>query len=172
MVRLFLTFFILTFAVPAHAHDVSKLPPLNEAGVSKDEIFAWVPDAVAEIMTFGFHDHEMRLQNSARHFTREGWEKFIKGLEQSLLLESMKHNRQVVSTKATSPPTLISEGAENDTYQWKIEVLANAKFETESKQRLDKWLLTLIIVRSDEPQNEMGFAIKQWRVALQEPNKR
>ncbi len=86
------------------------------------EIMSWVAQATSEVMTFGFHDYQRRLQQSSRHFTRRGWETFTTALNQSKIIDGMTAGKQVLTAQPRSAPILLKEGVFNGRYRWIVKL--------------------------------------------------
>ena len=59
---------------------IMQLVPLDQPNMATAALMSWVAQATSEVMTFGFHDYQRRLQQSSRHFTHHGWETFTAAL--------------------------------------------------------------------------------------------
>ncbi|MFK7839048.1 MAG: DotI/IcmL family type IV secretion protein [Bdellovibrionales bacterium] len=160
--RVFLALVMLLFSFDAHSHDLKQLPPIDQAGVTHDQVFSWLPLAVTEAMSFSFNDFEGRLKKASRHFTDDGYQSFRKALDRSRILEMVEVNKQVVRMVSASAPILIKEGVVQGVYEWTIEMPVVVTYFAGDKQRSDRLRLVLVVKRSNESQNEMGFGIRQW----------
>lgn len=139
-----------------------KMLPLTEPNLSTPALMSWTAQAVAQTMTFGFHDYRKRLQESSRFFTRPGWAKFTEALEKSGIMDSVEANKQVVTAAPSSAPTLISEGIVNGRYEWLVEVPMNITYKAGSQVRADSPTIRLKIVRVPKLESAHGVGIEQW----------
>ena len=136
---------------------------MNQANLSEPALMSWVAQSVSEVMTFGFSDYRRRLQEASRNFTKRGWESFTKALDQSGILDSVKENRQVLTTIPSGAPVLLQEGLdETGRYFWQVEIPIAITYEAGSKRRSDNLVVRLIIVRVPRLESPYGIGIEQW----------
>ncbi len=136
---------------------------MNQANLSKPALMSWVAQSVSEVMTFGFSDYRRRLQEASRNFTKRGWESFTKALDQSGILDSVKENRQVLTTIPSGAPVLLEEGLDKTgRYFWQVEIPIAITYEAGSKRRSDNLVVRLVIVRVPRLESPYGIGIEQW----------
>lgn len=136
---------------------------MNQANLSKPALMSWVAQSVSEVMTFGFSDYRRRLQEASRNFTKKGWESFTKALDQSGILDSVKENRQVLTTIPSGAPVLLEEGLDQTgRYFWQVEIPIAITYEAGSKRRSDNLVVRLVIVRVPRLESPYGIGIEQW----------
>jgi intracellular multiplication protein IcmL len=140
--------------------------PLNEPNLSTPALMSWVAQASTEVMTFGFNDFRRRLQESSRNFTRRGWESFTQALQRSRIIEMVEANQQVVTAAPQGAPIVRSEGLVAGRYQWTIELPLILTYQSGSRSRSDRLLVTLVVVRVPRLESSNGVGIEQW-VAVQ-----
>ena len=136
--------------------------PLNEPNLSNPALLSWVAQAATEVMTFGFHDFQNRLQESSRYFTTPGWASFSTALTNSRIIETIQQSQQVVTSAPRSAPIILQESIINDRYQWTIELPMKLTFQSGSKIDTRNWLVTIVIVRVPQLGNPNGLGIQQW----------
>lgn len=142
---------------------VVPLVPLSQANLSKPALLSWAAQAASETMTFGFHDYRRRLQESSRHFTRQGWGSFTKALQDSGMIETITENRQVIFATPRSAPTILSEGLmPNGVYRWEVEMPMLITYELGQTKRNDSMNIRLVIVRVPKLESANGVGIEQW----------
>lgn len=136
--------------------------PLSQPNLSTPALMSWAAQAVTEVMTFGFNDYRRRLQESSRHFTRQGWESFKTALERSRIIETVEANSQVVSAAPRGAPILRREGVIQGRYQWTVEIPLALTYQSGSKTKTDSLIITLVIVRVSRLESPSGVGIAQW----------
>ena len=139
--------------------------PLNEPNLSTPALMSWVAQAATEVMTFGFNDYRRRLQESSRNFTRRGWESFTGALQRSRVIEMVEANQQVVTAAPQGAPIVVSEGLVAGRYQWEIQLPMILTYQSGSRTRSDKLLITIIVVRVPRLESPNGVGIEQWIAA-------
>lgn len=135
---------------------------LTQPNLSNPALMSWVAQAATEVMTFGFSDYRRRLQEASRNFTRRGWESFTGALQAARIIESIEENSQVISAAPRGAPVLQSEGVVNGQYQWIVQIPMVMTYESGSRTRSDKWIVTLVIVRVPRLESPNGVGIAQW----------
>ncbi len=135
---------------------------LNQPNLSNPALMSWVAQAATEVMTFGFNDYRRRLQESSRFFTRKGWESFTQALQEARIIESIQANTQVITAAPRAAPVLQSEGLVNGQYQWVVQVPMIMSYQSGSKTRADRWIVTLVVVRVPRLESPNGVGIAQW----------
>lgn len=142
---------------------VVPLVPLSQANLSRPALLSWAAQAASETMTFGFHDYRRRLQESSRHFTRQGWGSFTKALQDSGMIETVTENRYVVYATPRSAPTILAEGVmPNGVYRWEVEMPMLITYELGQGRRTDSMNVRLVIVRVPKLESANGVGIEQW----------
>jgi intracellular multiplication protein IcmL len=141
---------------------IMQLVPLNLANMGTSALMSWVAQSATEVMTFGFHDYQRRMQQSSRHFTRHGWESFTNALQKSRIIEAVEASRQVVTAQPRSAPILIQEGVFNGKYRWVVDLPLAVTYQAGSATRTDNLTIRLVIDRVPSLENPNGVGIEQW----------
>lgn len=136
--------------------------PLSQPNLSNPALLSWVAQGATEIMTFGFHDYQLRLQEASRYFTKPGWSSFSTALGASRIIETIQQNQQVVTAAPRSAPIIVSERLVNGQYQWTVRMPMKLTFQSGSKIDTRNWVVTLNIVRVPQLGNPNGLGIQQW----------
>jgi intracellular multiplication protein IcmL len=139
-----------------------RMTPLNESNMNDAAIISWASRAASDIMTFGFHDYQRRLQENANYFTRRGWQTFSEALEKSRITETVEKSQQVVSAVVNGAPTITQQGLTNGIYRWIIQLPLVVTYQSGSATQTEKLSLTLTIVRTSTLDNPSGVGIQQW----------
>lgn len=136
--------------------------PLTEPNLSTPALLSWVAQAASETMSFSFSNYRRNLQESSRHFTRQGWDSFSKALQQSRIIESIEANTQEVSAVPRGAPVLKFEGIVSGQYQWQVQIPMILTFVSGSKTRSDNWIITIVVTRVPRLESPNGVGIAQW----------
>ena len=135
---------------------------LSEPNLSNPALLSWVAQAATEVMTFGFHDYQNRLQESSRYFTTQGWVSFSTALDNSRIIETIEQSQQVVTAAPRSAPIILQESVVNGQYQWSVQLPMKLTFQSGSKVDSRNWIVTINVVRVPQLGNPNGLGIKQW----------
>jgi len=141
---------------------ILQLVPLNLPNMGTASLMSWSAQAAAEVMTFGFHDYQRRMQQASRHFTRRGWETFTDALQKSRIIESVEAGKQVVTAQPRSAPVLVQEGVFNGKYRWVVDLPLTVNYQASGAARTDNLTLRLVIDRVPSLENPNGIGIEQW----------
>lgn len=138
---------------------------LMQPNLSTPALMSWVAQSATETMTFGFNDYRRRLQESSRNFTAKGWESFTRALQTARIIESIEANSQVITAAPRGAPVLQSEGLVGGRYQWIVQIPMVLTFQSGSKKRSPRWMVTLVVVRVPRLESPNGIGIAQWVAA-------
>lgn len=141
---------------------IIQLMPLNQPNMGTSSLMSWVAQASTEVMTFGFHDYQRRMQQSSRHFTRRGWESFTAALQKARIIESVEAGKQSVTAQPRSAPILIQEGVFNGKYRWVVDLPLTVNYQGSVGTRTDNLTVRLVIDRVSSLENPSGVGIEQW----------
>lgn len=144
---------------------IMQLVSMDKPNMSTAALMSWVAQASSEVMTFGYHDYQRRLQQSAKYFTRSGWESFTNAMQKSRVLEAVEAQQQVVSAAPASAPVMVEQGVLNGRYRWIIKMPLNVTYRGDKLARVDKLELNLVIERVPSLENPYGVGIEQWVAA-------
>ena len=152
-----------TYITVAASEDgrVIPLTPLDEPIMSDSALKNWAVSAVTEAFTLGHHDWRRRLSDVRRHFTDDGYESFLEGLEESLFLDRLRKNRQVASAVANGAPVITDTRKFQGQVAWAIEFPMLVTFQAGAR-RLDQTLVARVLVmRVPLSERASGIGIAQ-----------
>ena len=140
---------------------VIPLTALDEPIMSDSALKSWAVAAVTEAFTLGHHDWRVRLSAVRRHFTDDGYESFVAGLEESLFLQRLRENRQVASAVARGAPVITATRKLRGSIAWAVEFPLLVTFQAGAR-RLDQALLARVLVtRVPLSERATGIGIAQ-----------
>lgn len=135
---------------------------LSQPNLSTPALTSWGAQAATEVMTFNFNDYRRRLQESSRNFTRKGWESFTEALGVSRTIDTVIENQQVVFAAPQGAPIIQSEGIINGRYQWILQLPMVITYQSGARNRNEKVIITLRIVRVPRLESPNGVGIEEW----------
>ncbi len=139
-----------------------RMVPLNEPNMNDAALVSWVARAASDVMTFGFHDYQRRLQESSSYFTRRGWQTFSEALQRSRIMEGVEKAQQVVTSAPQKAPTIIQQGLANGIYRWVVQVPLVVTYQSGTAQQSDVLNVQLVVVRVSTLDSPSGVGIQQW----------
>ena len=141
---------------------IMQLVPLDKPNMSTAALMSWVAQATTEVMTFGYHDYQRRLQQSSRHFTKRGWETFTDALQKAGIIDSVTAQQQIVTATPRSAPVLVEQGVLGGKYRWIIQMPLQVSYRAGQNSRVDNLNLNLVVERVPSLENPNGVGIEQW----------
>jgi len=139
-----------------------RMAPLDEPNMNDAAIVSWAARAASDIMTFGFHDYQKRLQESSTYFTRRGWQSFTEALDRSRVMEGVQKTQQVVTAAPKSAPVIVQQGLIDGIYRWIVELPLIVTYQSGTAQQSDTLNVELVIVRVSTLDSPSGVGIQQW----------
>src|SRR5258708_4081062 len=104
------------------AADKSVEEPLTQSQLSDPEVLSWGRKSMEEIYSYSFENAKQVLSRVQRYFTTEGYDSYIKALEESKNLEAMQEKKLAVIATSTGDGTVTKKGVVNGIYTWEIEI--------------------------------------------------
>lgn len=139
-----------------------RMIALNEPNMNDAALVSWAARAASDVMTFGFHDYQRRLQEASSYFTRRGWQSFTEALERSRLMEGVTKAQRVVTAAPKSAPVIIQQGLVDGVYRWIVELPLIVTYQSGTAQQSDTVNVQLVIVRVSTLDSPSGVGIQQW----------
>lgn len=139
-----------------------RMVPLNEPNMNDAAIVSWAARAASDVMTFGFHDYQRRLQESSLYFTRRGWQSFTEALDRSRIMEGVQKSQQVVTAAPKSAPVIVQQGLVDGIYRWVVQLPLIVTYQSGTAQQSDNLNVQLVIVRVSTLDSPSGVGIQQW----------
>lgn len=139
-----------------------RMVPLNEPNMNDAALISWAARASSDIMTFGFHDYQKRLQESSSYFTRRGWQSFSAALDRSRIMEGVQQAQRVVTAAPKSAPIIVQQGLVDGIYRWVVNLPLIVTYQSGTATQSDTINVELVIVRVSTLDNPSGVGIQQW----------
>ncbi|TNE26698.1 MAG: hypothetical protein EP349_09810 [Alphaproteobacteria bacterium] len=130
-------------------------------------IKGWSSYAVTMTYNFGYNNYQQQLEQSAKHFTPEGWKNFLTALDEAKILEFVIKNKQFVATMLIGEPIITQQGVnnENGVYTWHVTLPVETVYSNRIDLQKMNLNIELTIVRTADKGNESGIGIQQWIAA-------
>lgn len=139
-----------------------RMIALNEPNMNDAALVSWAARAASDVMTFGFHDYQRRLQEASSYFTRRGWQSFTEALDRSRIMEGVTQAQRVVTSAPKSAPVIIQQGLVDGIYRWVVELPLIVTYQSGTAQQSDTVNVQLVIVRVSTLDSPSGVGIQQW----------
>lgn len=139
-----------------------RMIPLSQPNLNDSALISWASRAAVDVMTFGFHDYQRRLQESSVYFTRLGWQSFSDALKNARMLEAVQEHQQIVTAAPQKAPVIVQQGMINGVYQWVVDIKLVVTYQSGRATQSDVMNVRMIIVRVSTLDNPHGVGIQQW----------
>lgn len=139
-----------------------RMVALNEPNMNDAAIVSWAARAASDVMTFGFHDYQRRLQEASTYFTRRGWQSFTEALDRSRVIEGIQQGQRVVTAAPKSAPVISQQGLVDGVYRWVVELPLIVTYQSGTAQQSDTINVQLVLVRVSTLDSPSGVGIQQW----------
>ena len=149
---------------------IIPIVPLTDEFRTKAEVITWAAETSKNVMSFGYSDYRMRLQQSSYSFTTTGWDSFNKALKDSNLIDAVTARKLVVTMDIKAAPEIISSGVRDGRYTWDVKFPVLIKLDGAESPQPTFANLLLRIVRVSTLQNADGISIEQWVTVTRNPN--
>lgn len=149
---------------PNMKRDLSQ-KPLNQGVLEDNFIKGWASYAVTMTYNFGHNNYQQQLEQSAKHFTPEGWKKFLAALDEAKILEYVIENKKFVATVLIGDPVISRQGIESGIYTWHVTLPVKTAYASSGELQKMNLDIDLTIVRTSDKGNESGIGIQQWIAA-------
>jgi len=142
---------------------LKELIPLNLPHVSQEQLLSWASQAALASYSFNFLDYRANLQSARKYFTPNGFDTFVKALDQSGNLQTVITRRLVVKPVITDVPIILREGMiNNQRYGWRIQIPMLVQYVSASDKIEQPILATLLVVRVSTLDSSQGIAIESF----------
>ncbi len=158
----------LMLATPVYADETaapakpSAEAPLDQASMDDKALTTWATGAATDAMTFGFNDFQTRFEQSARYFTKKGWESFSGQLQRTHRFDAMRKANQMITASPAGKAVIESQAAQDGTYQWVVKLPLTLSEKTEDDTNEETIRVRLVIQRVPTNENPNGVAITEW----------
>ncbi|MFI4954507.1 MAG: type IVB secretion system apparatus protein IcmL/DotI [Gammaproteobacteria bacterium] len=142
---------------------LKELIPLNQPHVSQEQLLSWASQAAIAAYSFNFLDYRSNLQNARKYFTPEGFDNFVKALDDSGNLQAVIQKRLVVKPVITDVPIIVKEGMIGGIrYGWRLQIPMLIQYVSASDKIEQPVLVTLLVVRVSTLDSSEGIAISSF----------
>jgi len=139
-----------------------RMIALNEPNMNEAALISWAARASSDVMTFGFHDYQKRLQEASAYFTRRGWQSFTEAIDRSRVMEGVQQAQRVVTAAPKSAPVIEQQGLVDGIYRWVVQMPLIVTYQSGTATQSETVNVTLVIVRVSTLDSPSGVGIQQW----------
>lgn len=143
---------------------ITPLVALNEPNQSDSAVLQWANQAAIAAFSYNFVNYRTELQASSGFFTAEGWDQFLKALQDSNNLLAVKAKKLIVSAVATKAPVILQKGLLNGRYAWRVQMPLLVTYQSASEFSQQNNIVTILISRVSTLNSPRGIGISQFVV--------
>ncbi len=143
---------------------ITPLFPMNEPNQSDSAVLQWANQASIAAFSYNFVNYRTELQASSGFFTAEGWDQFLKALQDSNNLLAVKSKHLIVSAVATKAPVILQKGILNGRYSWRVQMPILVTYQSASEFTQQNNVVTILITRVSTLNSPRGIGISQFVV--------
>jgi intracellular multiplication protein IcmL len=144
---------------------ITPLFALNEPNQSDSAVLQWANQAAIAAFSYNFVNYRTELQASSGFFTAEGWDQFLRALQESNNLVAVKTKKLIVSAVATRAPVILQKGILNGRYSWRVQMPVLVTYQSASEFTQQNNVVTMLITRVSTLNSPRGIGIAQFVVA-------
>jgi hypothetical protein len=133
--------------------------PLKQPNITNDELLNWVTDALVTLYSYNYLNIQQTLNKSRPFFTDNGYDSFMKALEESKNLDTVKNKKLVVNAIPLASATVVKEGEVEGFYTWQVELPLEVTYQGANNEFTQKMNIHVDVVRQNYNQAQKGIAI-------------
>ncbi len=139
----------------------SKMPsvPLAQSNLPSNQVLIWTMQGIEQIYTYNYKNFPDVLTAIRHYFTAQGYESYMKALDESKNLNTVQDKRLTVTAKVSEKGKIIKEGAVNGIYTWEVQVPIDVNYKSSSESIDQKLVANVEVVRVPLSDSQVGIAI-------------
>ena len=135
------------FYVTTRNGDVIPVHPLSEPIVTDTYISSWAGMRAQSAFTLDFVKYGKEFGTLQPYFTDRGWQQFRNAINDANIVDSLQHEKMVVTSVVTSTPVIVKQGVLNGAYTWRVRVRLLVSFVSASANTKREVSALLVIRR-------------------------
>ncbi len=138
---------------------VIEMVPVDHPMMKPHQLTNWAANAVTDSLAMDYLKYRDQLASAEQYFTTPGFNAYIKALQDSGNLESIKKNRYVVESTLDGSPTIIQEGNSGGRHYWQMRVPVQVGYHGAENVNNQKYDALITVVRVPTSESRYGVAI-------------
>lgn len=160
-------FGILLFLTAPLAHSAEPFiinGPLNQAGITPEQLVKWSGDSLINVYTYNFKNVGQILQSGRSYFTDKGYKEFQSSLQGSQWLQNLQRKRFDVIPVFDDPGEIVSQGVEQGIYTWTVRMPLVLHLRGPFEMTKERKVFLIKIKREDLSEYPTGLAIDSFAI--------
>lgn len=138
--------------------------------IPKETVVTWANTAALKVMSFGFHDFDIRTEKIRGLFTEDGWTSFQRSLRVPFnnhpnLLSTINNDRLTLSSTPFNAPVLYDQGLVSGVYHYRMRLSLNLMIRSQKYGGKEAISIDVDLERVPAEINSDGIAIANWQFA-------
>lgn len=136
---------------------------LRNPNIQPVSLVNWVRDAAVLSFYYNYNNVDLWIADYSHYFTPLGWVHYYNALKKSGNIEKVKNERITVTSTPLEPPKILWEGVDLNVYKWQVQIALLVHYQAETGKTVEqKLMVTMMLRRTDAPNNKNGIAIDQF----------
>ncbi|MFI4937713.1 MAG: DotI/IcmL family type IV secretion protein [Candidatus Berkiellales bacterium] len=144
---------------------------LEQSNMSSDEIQKLATDNLLKIYSYNFLNYEQVLKNIRSLFTQDGYDSYMKALDESKNLDIIKSDKLKVSSVLGGETSVLKEGVVGGIYTWEVQVPLLVSYKSPTKKTEQQMNVVVEMVREHLDKAPKGVLIHAITATIGEAQK-
>ncbi|MBS0290733.1 MAG: DotI/IcmL family type IV secretion protein [Proteobacteria bacterium] len=139
----------------------NKMPsvPLEQANLPSPQVLIWTSENIEQIYTYNYKDFPQVLTQIRGYFTQQGYDSYMKALDESKNLQAVQDKRLYVTAKVAQKGKVVKEGIVNGIYTWEVQIPIDVTYKSTTESVVQKLQANVEVVRVPSNDSPVGIAI-------------
>ncbi len=133
--------------------------PINQANLPSAQVLIWASESIEQIYTYNYRNFPQVLTDIRRFFTQQGYDSYMKALNDSNNIQIVQDKRLYVAGKVREKGKVVKEGVNAGIYTWEIQIPLVVNYKTSNESTSQNIIANVEIVRVPTSDNPVGIAI-------------
>ncbi|MGD9591868.1 MAG: DotI/IcmL family type IV secretion protein [Candidatus Berkiella sp.] len=135
------------------------LVPLSQSSLPSSSVLIWASESIEQIYDYNYKNFPQVLTAIRKYFTTQGYDSYMKALNDSNNLQIVQDKRMYVSGKVSQRGKVVKEGVVSGIYTWEIEIPLDVTYKTSTDTVTQKIMANIEVVRVPIADSQVGVAI-------------
>ncbi len=147
-----------------------KLVNLDQRNLQNNELLTWAMEAAIEAYNMNYVNYRYAIQKARNYFTPDGYELYLKALNESRNLEAVKRKKMIVFAKINGQPQILEDTDTNPDlnvdgkFAWQVQIPVLVTYENGNPldRIIQSNILTILITRVSPLEAPLSIGINSF----------
>ncbi|MBS0287294.1 MAG: DotI/IcmL family type IV secretion protein [Proteobacteria bacterium] len=139
--------------------NASSSVPLSQSNLPSSQVLIWASESIEQIYSYNYKNFPQVLSGIRQYFTAQGYDSYIKALNDSNNLQIVQDKRLYVTGKVKEKGKIVSESAASGIYTWELQIPIEVNYKSSSESVNQNLIANVEIVRVPLSDSQVGIAI-------------